>query len=182
MINSSPMDDNQKNLDLIEDKKVADAVLSDCRIKILKNLSKRRMTAAELTHKIGIQKSAIYKHLDKLLDARIIRRIDDTERKWVYYELTEKGSTIVSSKRVQIFVIISSAIGTLFLGMFLIARYFSRLAEISGKGEKKGIELISDFDLGLILIFISIILLLITWFVSRNKWKRVAEDIQALGD
>lgn len=150
LINSSPMDDDQKNLDLIEEKKVADAVLSDCRIKILKNLNKRRMTAAELTHKIGIQKSAIYKHLDKLLDARIIRRIDDTERNFLRY---------VSDSQI----------------LFKVSRNIWRRRE-------KRVELISDFDLGLILIFISMILLLITWFVSRNKWKWVAEDIQALGD
>lgn len=169
------MDDIQKNINLIEDKKIADAVLSDCRIKILKNLGQRRMTAAEITHKIGVQKNAIYKHLDKLLDAQIVRRIDDDERKWVYYELTEKGSAIVSSKRLQIFVIISSGIGTLFLGMFLIARYFSRLAEISGRGEKKGVELLSEFDIGLIFIIISIILFGMAFFMSKAKWKNIDE-------
>ncbi|VVB89796.1 Helix-turn-helix domain protein [uncultured archaeon] len=169
------MNDIQKNPYLIEEKKVADAVLSDCRIKILRNLSNRRMTAAELTHKIGVQKNAIYKHLDKLLDAQIVRRIEDDERKWVYYELTEKGSAIVSSKRVQIFVIISSGIGTLSLGMFLMARYFSNLAEISGRGEKKGEELLSGFDMALIFIIISVVLFGIAFFISKAKWKNIDE-------
>ncbi len=171
------MDGIGNNFDPVEDRKVADAVLSDCRIKILRNLSKRRMTAAELTHKIGVQKNAIYKHLDKLLDAQIVRRIDDIERKWVYYELTEKGSAIVSSKRLQIFVIISSGIGTLFLGMFLMARYFSRLAEISGIREKKGVELLSEFDIGIIFIIISVVLLGAAFFISKAKWKNIDENL-----
>ncbi|CAG0979164.1 MAG: ArsR family transcriptional regulator [Candidatus Methanoperedens nitroreducens] len=176
------MDGTGKNFDFIENKKFTDAVISDSRIKILKNLAKRKMTAAELTRQIGIEKNAIYKHLDKLLDAQIIRRIENDTRKWIYYELTEKGTAIVSAKRLQIFILISSGVGTAFLGAFLVARYFLRLVEVTGKEKTKGIELISDFDIGLILIFISIILLLITWFVSINKWKRIAENIQALGD
>ncbi len=171
------MDSTEKNFDLIENKRFADAVISDSRIKILKNLAKKRMTAAELTRQIGIEKNAIYKHLDKLLDAQIVRRVENNERKWVYYELTEKGTAIVSAKRLQIFVFISSGVGTAFLGAFLVARYFLRLVEMAGKEKAKGIELISDFDLGLILISISIILLLITWFVLRKKWRMVAENI-----
>ncbi len=172
-INSTPMDRTHENLDLVENKKFTDAVLSDCRIKILKNLSKRRMTAAELTRQIGVQKNAIYKHLDKLLDAQIIRRIDDDERVWVYYELTEEGIAIVSAERLQIIILISSGIGTLFLGMFLMARYFLRLAEMAGKEKTKGIELISEFDLGLVFIIISLILLCIAFFISRAKWKTI---------
>lgn len=171
------MDGIGKNLDWIENKKFTDAVISDNRIKILKSLAKRRMTVAELTRQIGIQKNAIYKHLDKLIDAQIVRRIENDERRWVYYELTEKGSAIVLSKRLQIFVIISSGIGMLSLGMFLMARYFSRLAEISGRGEKRGVELLSEFDIGLIFIIISVVLFGMAFFMSKAKWKTIDENL-----
>ena len=61
--------------------------------------------------------------------------------------------------------------------MFLIAKYFSRLAEISGRGEKKGVELLSEFDIGLIFIIISIILFGMAFFISKTKWKNIDENL-----
>lgn len=154
------------------------AVLSDTRLQILKSLNKRRMTAAELVNSIGVQKNAVYKHLDKLLNAELIKRVDNEERKWVYYELTSKGANIISSGKYQVLILLSSGIGTLLTGISLAALYLLRdMQPLKTRGLA-----ISQFDIGIILIAISMVLLMIAWFVSRNRWKKIAENLQTFSE
>lgn len=160
------------------DNETIKAVLSDTRLQILKSLNKRRMTAAELVNSIGVQKNAVYKHLDKLINAELIKRVDNEERKWVYFELTSKGANMISSGKYQVLILLSSGIGTLLIGISLAALYLLR--EIQPP-KTRGLA-ISQLDIGIILIATSMVLLLIAWFVSRNRWKRIIENLQILGE
>lgn len=166
------------NRSLPSDNRTLKAVLSDTRLQILKNLNKRRMTAAELVSSIGVQKNALYKHLDKLINAELIKRVDNEKRKWVYYELTSKGANIISSGKYQVLILLSSGIGTLLIGISLAALYLLR--EIQPP-KTRGLA-ISQLDIGVILVATSIVLLLITWFVSRNRWKRITKNLHDLGE
>ena len=85
------------------------ALASDTRIEILKRLDKSQMTVTDLANDLSVNKSAVYKHLSRLLDAGLVRKLDD-KRKWVYYKLSMKGMHLLHPERVQIALMLSAAV------------------------------------------------------------------------
>lgn len=79
------------------DKDTIRVVLSETRLNILKLLNKRRMMATELVATMGIKKNAVCKHLKKLIKAGLVQRVDDEKHKWIYYQLTPEGSSLIAS-------------------------------------------------------------------------------------
>ncbi len=67
---------------------------SETRMEILNSLVDRRKTLTELAKEIGLSKSSVKEHLEKLERAGLIRRIDEG-RKWIYYEITQEGLKIL---------------------------------------------------------------------------------------
>ena len=72
------------------------ALAADTLISILKALSRRRMTGAELAQATGLSPSTIKEHLDQLESAGLLQQVDEG-RKWKYFQLTHKGRTVVSA-------------------------------------------------------------------------------------
>ncbi len=85
------------------------ALASDTRIEILKRLDKSQMTVTDLANDLHVNKSAVYKHLSRLLDAGLVKKLDDN-RKWVYYKLSMKGMHLLHPERVQIALMLSAAV------------------------------------------------------------------------
>ena len=85
------------------------ALASDTRIEILKRLDTSQMTVTDLANDLKVNKSAVYKHLSRLLDAGLVRKLDDN-RKWVYYKLSMKGLNLLHPERVQIALMLSAAV------------------------------------------------------------------------
>jgi DNA-binding transcriptional ArsR family regulator len=84
------------------------ALASDTRIEILKRLDRSQMTVTDLANDLKVNKSAVYKHLSRLLDAGLVKKLDDN-RKWVYYKLSMKGMHLLHPERVQIALMLSAA-------------------------------------------------------------------------
>lgn len=80
------------------DRETFKALAADTRISILKSLSKRRMTGAELAAQVGLSPSTIKEHLHQLEKVRLIGQVDEG-RKWKYYALTHKGRQITTTER-----------------------------------------------------------------------------------
>src|SRR6266498_3167367 len=77
------------------------ALASDVRVGILKRLDVRRETVTDL--------STLLEHLEKLQTAGLVKRIDEG-RKWIYYELSDKGRKILHPERVAITLALSAAV------------------------------------------------------------------------
>ncbi|HII38688.1 TPA: winged helix-turn-helix transcriptional regulator, partial [Candidatus Micrarchaeota archaeon] len=73
------------------DRNTLRALGADTRVKMLKLLGERRKMQAELAVELGLKPPSVREHLERLAEAGLVRRIE-SERKWKYYELTEKGS------------------------------------------------------------------------------------------
>lgn len=84
---------------------------ADTRVAILKSLSSRRKMPTELAKEFNLAPSTIAEHLKSLENSRLIMR-KNTGHKWIYYELTEKGSNILAPK-FPINIILSLAGGIL---------------------------------------------------------------------
>ncbi len=105
------------------DRKALFTLASETRIEILKKLDERRMTLTELSKELNISKTAVKEHLDKLVEAKLVEKVDEG-RKWKYYELTKVGKRILHPEsRTKIILLISSAIASVLVGLFELYKF-----------------------------------------------------------
>ena len=162
------------------DKKTIKALAADTRIEILKSLRSRRKTPSELSKELDLASSTILEHLNKLENAGLIKR-EETGHKWIYYNLTNKGESLVKPRYPVQFVIMLS-LGLLFvLGGFF--RYFSVtpvFAEVAGRplaapaaeiGEAVKTLPVPTIDWLMIGLFVVGIILIVISLVIRLKKK-----------
>ncbi len=81
----------QENTEI--DSKTIKALNRQIRINTLKLLEKRNMTQAELANFLNIKESSMSNNLKILKEAQLINQLQ-TNRKWKYYELSEKGKSV----------------------------------------------------------------------------------------
>ncbi|MFZ3077105.1 MAG: winged helix-turn-helix domain-containing protein [Candidatus Aenigmatarchaeota archaeon] len=109
------------------DKQTIKALSADARVNILKMLKENRRIAADISKEIGLAPSTVNEHLKMMEDAGLIRK-NITGHKWIYYDITEKGKSMVTPKMpISIILTLSLGIGlALFGGMsFLAENIFS---------------------------------------------------------
>ncbi|VVB73804.1 Putative arsenical resistance operon repressor ArsR2 [uncultured archaeon] len=99
------------------DRKAIRSLASDTRVSMLKRLADRRRMPSELSKEMGIAPSTVVEHLKELESAGLVRK-EKTRRKWIYYELTEKGENIFRP-RIPFQFILSLAIGFVVMGVSL---------------------------------------------------------------
>jgi DNA-binding transcriptional ArsR family regulator len=114
---------------IVLDDKSFRALSAGSRVGILKSLNERRRTLSELSQKLSLGNSTIKEHCDILVDAELIQQIDEG-RKWKYYELTQKGKSIIQPSIMdEVKVLIVLSIGVIAaggIGFFL----FSTLSSV----------------------------------------------------
>lgn len=93
---------------------------SDSRRDILRHLGDRRRNLTELAAVLGLKKATVLEHLKKLTEAGLIRRLDEDDRLWIYYELTPRGRRLVHPGRTRFYLLMgASAAAVLLLGIVL---------------------------------------------------------------
>jgi len=106
---------------IVLDRKAFGALAVDSRVKILKALRERRKMLTELANELSLSPSSTKEHLEILVAAGLIERIDDGH-KWKYYDLTKKGAEIVApGKEIRVWILLGiSVIGFIYSAMFLL--------------------------------------------------------------
>jgi len=94
---------------IVIDRDTFSALASDTRIDILKELDERRKTLTEISRSLDTNKSAVYKHLNKLTDVGLIKKEENTGHKWKYYQLTWRGKHLLHPQKMKIRVLLSGA-------------------------------------------------------------------------
>jgi ArsR family transcriptional regulator len=84
-------------VDVVLTKDAFVALASESRLRMLKDLSVRRMTTAELAADLCLAKSTVHHHLRVLVDAGFVVAEDDSHA-WVYYALTPEGRALLSPR------------------------------------------------------------------------------------
>src|SRR5437016_2831255 len=95
------------------------ALASDVRVGILKRLDTRRETVTDLSNLLSLSKPTLLEHLEKLQSAGLVKRVDEG-RKWIYYELSDKGRKILHPERVAITLVLGLAVALAAIGAFLV--------------------------------------------------------------
>ncbi len=104
------------------------ALASEVRVDILKKLDERRQTVTDLSGLLALSKPTLLEHLEKLQTAGLVKRVDEG-RKWIYYELSQKGRKLLHPERVAIVLALSSAAALAAIGVFfLLASYAATMA------------------------------------------------------
>lgn len=106
------------------DRKTLKALAADTRLDILKSLSKRRKMPSELSKELDLATSTVTEHLDKLEEADLIRR-EETGHKWIYYQLTEKGESLVRPRIPIQFVLVLSISLLIITAGFVYVNYYT---------------------------------------------------------
>ncbi len=93
-------------------------------MEILKKLDERRMTLSELSRALNLSKATVKEHLNKLLEAGLVRRVEEG-RKWKYYELTSEGRRILYPEEVPLKLILSifAALASMLVGVYELLRF-----------------------------------------------------------
>ena len=112
-----PMDSGGGKITL--DQESFRALASGVRVDILKRLDARRETVTDLSNLLALSKPTLLEHLEKLQAAGLVKRIDEG-RKWIYYELSDKGRKILHPERVAITLALGSAIVLAAIGAFYV--------------------------------------------------------------
>lgn len=110
------------------DRQTLKALAADTRLDILKSLGKRRKTPSELSKELNLATSTVVEHLNKLEEAGLIRR-EETGHKWIYYNLTEKGSSLVKPRIPMNFVIVLTVCVIIFVAGLV---YYTNYNTFSG--------------------------------------------------
>src|SRR2546426_10712997 len=95
------------------------ALASDVRVGILKRLDVRRETLTDLSNLIALSKPTLLEHLEKLQNAGLVKRVDEG-RKWIYYELSDKGRKSLHPERVAITLALGTAVVLAAIGAFYL--------------------------------------------------------------
>lgn len=95
------------------------ALASDVRVEVLKRLDTRRETVTDLSNLLNLSKPTLLEHLEKLQSAGLVKRVDEG-RKWIYYELSDKGRKILHPERVAITLALGTAVALALIGAVYI--------------------------------------------------------------
>ncbi|NCP72182.1 winged helix-turn-helix transcriptional regulator [archaeon] len=111
---------------ILIDRETLKAIASDTRLDILKSLSKRKKTLSELSKVLDLKSPTIKEHLDHLINSNLVLK-EETESKWKYYSLTDKGSKLIKPREIKVLIsFVVSFISTLgLIGLYLIKYVFS---------------------------------------------------------
>jgi len=120
----------------IVDRDVLKVLAVDTRMDMLKQLAQRSKTPSELSQILGKSSSTIVEHLDAMMKVGLVRKIQQPGKKWIYYELTEKGVEILSNRPRRMMIILSLSL-LVVIGGFLFILSNSRIIDIGDVGVKE---------------------------------------------
>ncbi|HQD24311.1 MAG TPA: winged helix-turn-helix domain-containing protein [Methanoculleus sp.] len=112
-------------VDIVLTKETFEVLASGTRLTILKNLNERRMTVTELADDLGLAKSTVHHHLQRLADAGLVAAGEDGHA-WVYYALTPEGRALLQphgSARIRI--ILTAGLASLAGGVVAAAAFLT---------------------------------------------------------
>ncbi|PKL55186.1 MAG: TrmB family transcriptional regulator [Methanomicrobiales archaeon HGW-Methanomicrobiales-6] len=111
--------------DIILTKDTFEVLASGTRLDILKALHIRRMTITELAADLGLAKSTVHHHLQRLADAGFVAAGDDGHA-WVYYALTPEGLALLQPHGgARIRIILAAGLASLAGGVCALAAFLT---------------------------------------------------------
>jgi DNA-binding transcriptional ArsR family regulator len=93
------------------------ALASDTRLDILRVLDGKKMSLKDISSVTKLNKATLHEHLSKLYEAGLVKRNEREGHKWVYYNLSWKGKSLLHPENTRIVVLFSATFSALFFGV-----------------------------------------------------------------
>jgi ArsR family transcriptional regulator, arsenate/arsenite/antimonite-responsive transcriptional repressor len=160
------------------------ALASEVRVEILKRLDERRQTVTDLSNLLSLSKPTLLEHLEKLQSAGLVKRVDEG-RKWIYYELSEKGRRILRPERVAIVIALANTVALVVVGLIaflvtaspaLTANPFSRGAAAPSQSVSAPLLGVPDLAwLGVVALALAAVSMFVVLLLIRTQRRRTRE-------
>src|SRR3972149_8464836 len=98
----------------IVDRDVLKVLSVDTRMDIIKLLSEGGRTPSFMSKKLNKSDATVVEHLNALVKAGLVKKVEQPGKKWVFYTLTDRGYGIIKSKSRRLVIIL----GTSLIGFF----------------------------------------------------------------
>jgi DNA-binding transcriptional ArsR family regulator len=123
------------------DKAALFALASDTRLDILRALQPMRRTVTQLAESVGIDKAAVYRHLQKLRQGGLVKRYED--HGFVYYGLSWKARDLLApNENTRIVILLTASLFSVAGAVAAATLAFAALlfggSEVAGRGELLG--------------------------------------------
>ena len=115
------------------DREVFKALASDTRLEILKALDVRQKTVTELAKELELNKATVFEHLEKLEAVGLIQKLDNEDRKWVYWQLTWTGRRLLHPEKITLAILLSTSGAALLAGIAALWLWATRLVTPGGE-------------------------------------------------
>lgn len=119
----------------IIDRDVLKVLSVDTRMDILKILSEGSRTPSDISKKLNKSDATIVEHLDTMMKAGLVKKVEQPGKKWVFYTLTDRGKGILSSKSRRLIIILSTSLLALFGGMLTYLQTYNQSTQYAATGE-----------------------------------------------
>jgi len=116
----------------IVDREVLKVLAVDTRMDILKELSKGARMPSFLGKKLNKSDATIVEHLNKLEKAGLVKRIEAPGKRFVFYTLTRRGMSIVSSRSRRLVIILALSAVTFIGGFASLAKHWFDYMHLAG--------------------------------------------------
>jgi len=104
---------------------------SETRLDILKLLDGKKMSLKELSEATNLHEVTVHEHLSKLIEGGFVNKHEREGHKWVYYQLSWQGTSLIHPENTKVIVLFSSTFISFFFGVILLINSFFS-SEISG--------------------------------------------------
>ena len=105
------------------DRETFKVLASDTRMDILKTLDGKHLGLNEIAKISNLNKATLHEHLSKLNEAGLIKRTAREGHKWVYYQLTWKGESLLHPENAKIVILFTMTFIALWIGIIQLIRY-----------------------------------------------------------
>jgi len=99
------------------------ALASDTRLEILRVLDGKKMGLNDICKATNLNKATLHEHLGKLHEAGLVKKHERTGHKWVYYQLSWKGESLLHPENTRIVVLFSTTFILLLAGLIQMYWY-----------------------------------------------------------
>jgi ArsR family transcriptional regulator, arsenate/arsenite/antimonite-responsive transcriptional repressor len=101
---------------------------SETRLDILRAIDKKNMSLKDISDVTKLHETTVHEHLTKLINSGFVNKKAREGHKWVYYNLSWKGSCLLHPDNTNVIVMFTTTITILFvgiIGLILLIRFLA---------------------------------------------------------
>ena len=107
---------------------------SETRMNIIKTLDGKKFSLNQISSNTKLSKMTLHEHLAKLIESGFVKRIEREGHKWVYYQLSWKGKSLIHPENTKVVILFSMTFFTLIgsiIGIINILNNFTKYQNIA---------------------------------------------------